>query len=602
MTRLVCSILGMCLVLAAGGCGSGQTQPATATSARPGGDVPTPPDLAPDLFEDVTARSGVDFRYRNGEEVSPAHLSILESLGGGLAVIDYDGDGLLDLFLPGGGHFGGPDNKTILGHPCRLYRNRGNFQFEDVTAAAGLGSLEGGKPWFYTHGAAVADYDRDGYQDLLVTGYGRLALFHNEPDGRGGRKFVDVSAKAGLGTGVTWTTSAGWADFDGDGLPDFYACQYVDWSFANHPACNYDGTTPDVCPPKKFDGLQQLVYRNNGDGTFTEVGQSAGLQPGGPKASKGLGVVVVDVNGDGKPDIWAANDTVPKFLYINKSTRGTLKFEEAGMAAGVAVDGYGNPNGSMGVDAGDPARTGQPWLFCTNYENELHALYKNISKPDRAFFLFNTPASGMAALGQKFVGWGTGFVDLDHDGWEDIVIVNGHAIRFPATTTRSQKSVIMRNTGGGKFRIESDRGGAYFRADHLSRGMVLADFDNDGRVDLAVANVNEPTAILRNVAPAGNHWLGVQLIGKGNGDVVGARVQLTNPDGTQSRFAKGGGSYASSPDRRMVFGLGPADKAAKLSVEWPDGTKQEFADVAADRYVRLTQGEAALRPLAAGAK
>jgi hypothetical protein len=572
------------------GCGTGSVAPPP-VQVQPAADA----DLSgPDLFDDVTASSGVAFAYRNGEEVKPPHLAILESLGGGLAVLDYDGDGLLDLYLGGGGHFGGPDNKQIVGLPGRLNRNLGGWKFQDVTAEAGLGTLAGTVPWFYSHGAAVADYDRDGWPDLLVTGWGRVALFHNVPadpaDPKKGRRFEDVSEAVGLARGITWATSAAWADLDGDGFPDLYVCQYVDWSFANHPSCNYDGTTPDVCPPKKFKGLQQKVYRNTGSGRFEDVTATAGLVGGGEHSGKGLGVLAVDVNLDGKPEVYVTNDTEANFLYMNRSEKGQVRLDQQAALAAVALDGGGSPNGSMGVDAGDPFGTGRPALWVTNYENELHALYRNECNKDRPFFIFATPSAGIAAIGQKFVGWGTGFVDVDHHGHEDLVIVNGHAIRYPTGATRRQKPVLLRNQGG-KFKDITPRGGPYFRQEHLARGMVLADLDNDGKVDVVVSHMNDPVAVLRNVAPDGDHWLGVELAGKGHADVVGARVVLEAGGRKQTRFAKGGGSYASSPDRRLVFGLGEAKQVEKLTVFWPDGTQQGWTGLPIDRYHTLTQGE-----------
>lgn len=602
------------LALLAGGCG-GSSAPVEPTIAPPLARSMPAESVGPPTFADVTSGSGVNATYRNGEEVKPPHLSILESLGGGLAAFDFDGDGLLDLYVPGGGHFTGPENRTISGHPGKLFRNLGQFKFEDVTAKAGLSTLAGGQPWFYSHAAVVGDYDRDGWPDLLVTGYGHLALFHNESDGSGGRRFVDVTANSGLDKGVKWATSAAWADFDGDGSADLFVCQYVDWSWANNPPCTYDGSTPDVCPPKKFKGQPALLYRNMGGGKFAEVATAAGLNvgPGGKSLvsdAKGLGTVVVDVNGDGKPDIYQANDTTPNFLYLNRSTLGKLAFEERGYLAGVAVDGGGGANGSMGVDAGDPDGSGKPSLWVTNYENELHALYKNLSvgqAPEQVSFQFFTPASGIAAIGQKFVGWGTGFVDLDRDGWEDVFVANGHAIRYPTGTTRKQRPVLLLNQGQGKFKdVSLTRGGEYFgttamSADerkqcvHLSRGVALADLDNDGKVDVAICHMNEPVTLLRNVSPDGPHWLGVKLVGTKNADVVGAKVELTAGGRTQTRFAKGGGSYASTPDRRFVFGLGPTDKIDQLVVVWPDGQRQKWPVPTVDRYLTLTQGDAAAK-------
>lgn len=585
--------LGTVALVAPLGCDS----KAVSTTVAPA-EVPAAPEPAgPPLFADVTESSGIRHAYDNGEDQGdqPSHLTILESLGGGAGLIDFDGDGLLDVFLPGGGEFGGPQKKDIVGRPCRLFRNRGGFKFEDVTAAAGLATRAGGKPWFYSHGAAVTDYDRDGWPDLLVTGWGAVALFRNTPvdpaDPTKGRRFTDVTAEAGLDKGIAWTTSAAFADFDGDGYPDLYTCQYVDWSWANNPPCSYDGRTPDVCPPKQFAGLQHLVFRNTGKGGFVNVTAEAGLKGGGPNQSKGLGVLVVDVDLDGKPDVYVANDTVDNFLYRNESSRGHIKFAEVGLMAGVARDDRGSPNGSMGIDAGDPERNGRPSLWVTNYENELHALYRNDSRPGRAFFQFRTAAAGIGAIGQRYVGWGTAFVDANLDGWEDLFIVNGHAIRYPTgkESSRKQRPVLMMNQGGGKFRAESERIGEYYNTQHLGRGAAFGDLDNDGRIDVVIVHTNEPVSVLRGIGGEGNHWIGVRLEGKDHADVVGARATVKAGDMALTRFTKGGGSYASSGDRRLHFGLGAAT-AVELTVTWPDGSQQKFDKLAADRYYRLTHG------------
>ena len=581
------------LLVGAAAAGSGCT-PGANPSGRP--DVPGPLSSfeevpGPPLFEDVTARSGVKITYRNGEEAG--HLSIFESVGGGVGVLDYNGDGRPDLFVTGGGRFVGPGKKEIAGLPCKLYRNLGNCRFEDVTATAGLDRLAGGKPWFYSHGVAVGDFDRDGRPDLLVTGWGGVALFRNVD----GKRFEDVTARAGLDRGIAWGISAAWADFDGDGWPDLYITQYVDWSWDNNPSCRYDGKTPDICNPRKFGGLTHKVYRNNRDGTFTDVSASCGLVKGGPDSSKGLGVLAIDVDGDGKPDLFVCNDGADKFLYLNRSTPGKIRFEEKGLLCGVARDDQGGMNGSMGVDGADYDGSGKPSLWVTNFENELHGLYRNLSRKDHLFFRFQTKAAGIALIGQKYVGWGTGFIDFDLDGWEDLFISNGHVLRFPVGegVTRRQKAVLLLNGGDGKFRPAGKRLGSYGEVGHMGRGVGFVDLDSDGRVDLVLNHMNEPAAVLRNVAPAGNHWLGVQLAGAGHADVVGTRVVLRAGGRKQTRFARGGGSFASSSDRRLVFGLGKTDRIDKVLVTWPDGKQQEWAGLAIDRYHVLAQGEKAAR-------
>jgi hypothetical protein len=590
------------LVLTVAGCGVTPTTEATAPPAGP---------PRPGYFEDKRAGSGIDHQYRNGEEAG--HAAILESLGGGVALLDYDGDGLLDVFVTGGGSFEGPDKKEIKGRPCRLYRNLGNWKFEDVTERVGLD-----RPQFYSHGAAVADYDNDGWPDLLVTGWGGVALYHNEADGKGGRHFVDVTRKAGL-TDTRWSTSAAWADFDGDGFPDLYVCHYVDWSFANNPPClDYrDQMVPDVCPPKQFQALPHVLYHNNGDGTFRDVSDEAGLRMPrkerdyerlaglGPEAlttlrradqhhdyGKGLGVLVFDADGDGRPDIYVANDTSGNFLYLNQ---GGGRFREEGLLRGCAFDDNGSPNGSMGVDAADYAGVGSFSVFVTNYQNEAHALYRN---QGGGRFVYASRSAGVSALGLVYVGFGTGFLDFDLDGNEDVLISNGHVVHHPPLPAEvRQLPVLLRNLyrpGERPFEVRfanvSAQAGPYFQSKHLGRGVALGDLDNDGRIDVVFSPTNEPVALLRNQHETGHHWLGVQLIGHPYRDAVGARLTLEVGGRQLVRAVKGGGSYLSSGDRRIVFGLGPEKTFGRLTVRWPSGKTQTWDHLAVDRYWKLEEG------------
>lgn len=590
-------------------------QPAGETPAAPS---PAPPP-APGYFEDVAAGSGIEFTHRNGEEAGLA--TILESLGGGVALIDYDGDGRLDVFVTGGGDFTGPDKKAITGHPCKLYKNLGGYKFRDVTAEAGLDKLEGGTPWFYNHGAAVADYDNDGWPDLLVTGYGRLALFRNEPGGPGGRRFADVTRRAGL-TDTLWSTSAGWGDLDGDGFPDLYVCHYVNWSWENNPPCKdyRDQTKPDVCAPKRFDGLPDVLYRNNGDGTFTDVAAAAGLQvpraaddyaklthldPAGRERlrraveqkdyGKGLGVLIADLDGDGRQDVYVGNDTSGNFLYLN---RGGGRFEQVGLEAGAALDANGRPTGSMGIDAADYNGTGLLSVFVSNYENESHALYRNRGD---GRFVHASLIAGITSLGLHYVGFGAGFLDYDLDGREDLFVSNGHVVHYPPPPAEvRQFPVLLRNTyrPGQKphevrFENVTAKGGPYFQARHMGRGAAFGDLDNRGRTDIVLNPTNEPVAVLRNRHETGHHWLGVRAVGRPYRDAVGTRLELELPGGEKLvRVVKGGGSYMSSGDRRILFGLGGRDKIDRLTVRWPSGKTQTWEGLAVDRYWTLTEGDA----------
>jgi enediyne biosynthesis protein E4 len=565
----------------------------TTASVGPGTSTPAvhhdndDPYDGPAWFEDMTAPAGINFTYRNGEEAG--HFAIIESLGGGIALFDYDKDGLLDIYLAGGGHY---DGTTVLGYPGRLYKNLGNWKFKDVTAEVGLS-----QPTMYSHGVAVADVNRDGFPDLLVTGYDRLTLFLNVPAAGGGRKFVDVTEKAGL-TERMWSSGAAFGDLDGDGYPDLYVCHYGDWGFeTNHPLfCTYRENIRDVCPPKKFKPLPHKIYRNRGDGTFEDVSASLKLRTDG----RGLGVIFVDVNGDGRPDVYVANDTDPNFLYVNRGKPGEpIKVEELGGLAGVAVDNRVQANGSMGLDAGDPVRSGKPALFVTNYEGELHAFYANQTVPDpnapggyNILFDFESHRNGLHALGHTMVGWGTAFCDLDRDGWEDLIIAHGHAIRFPtANSGRAQYAKLLLNDRG-KFTRISNRGGSYFKTVHNARGLAVGDLDNDGKPDLVVSHLNEPVAVLRNVVPTENHWVGFELNGEKFRDIVGGKIVVKAGGETYTRFFKSGGSYASANDPRYVVGIAKATKIDSVTVHWPNGKAQEWKDLATDRYWKLTEGAA----------
>lgn len=329
---------------------------------------------------------------------------------------------------------------------------------------------------------------------------------------------------------------------------------------------------------------------------FVDVSAAAGLVAAGPDSSKGLGVLLVDVDGDGKPDVYVTNDTTANLLYLNRSTPGQIRFREVGLASGASRDGNGHATGSMGVDAGDYDGSGRPALWVTNYEQEQHSLYRNDIRPGIMLFHYQTVAAGLAAGGQTYVGWGTAFLDVDLDGWEDLFIVNGHVVRYHTETGQGRKHppVLYRNLGG-RFQNVSRQIGSYHTTNHLARGVGFGDLDNDGRTDLVISQVNEPVAVLRGVGGQGCHWLGVQLAGRDHACVVGARVELRVGKRTLTRFAKGGGSYLSSGDRRLLFGLGKEGHPGRLTVTWPDGTRQHFDGLAADRYHPIIQGKASVK-------
>lgn len=588
------AIIGLAIVLAAGVAIVGfvhRTERPPSSPINPPSNATDDDDVSdgPPIFADVTASTGFAFTYRNGEEAD--RFTILESLGGGVALFDYDRDGLLDIFVPGGGRFEGSGPPRIVGLPSKLFRNLGGWKFEDVTAASGLD-----KPLFYTHGAAVADYDRDGFPDLLVTGWDRVALYHNESDSGTRRRFVEVSEQLGL-KDSRWNTSAAWGDLDGDGFPDLYVCYYADWSWANDPVC--EGATRnvkrDVCGPQSFKPLQHRLYHNEAGKRFRDITADAPLRPDG----FGLGVVILDLDADGRPDIYVANDGGDNFLYLN---RGNLRFEEKGMSAGAAVGDQGAADSSMGVDVGDYEGTGRPSLFVTNFQHNLHALYQ-CAGPGR--FRHQSLAAGLGRMGRQYVGWGTGFFDYDNDGWEDLVYTNGHVWRYPVATTIAQQPFLLHNEeheGRRQFRTPPGLGGPYFQGKHFGRGLAIGDLDNDGWPDLVISHQNTPVVLLRNVwatsSGRSHHWLGFSLRGKSNRDLVGTIVTLEVGGRNLTRFVKGGGSYLSASDSRILFGLGSADKVGKLTVRWPGGAEQRFDVPAVDQFWRIDEGDQAPRSAA----
>lgn len=586
VARLLSSISLVMLATAVGlapGCNnSHSTNPVASSTTTPAATVTTSPPVGPPIFEDVTGPSGIAFTNRTGVEAG--HFAILESLGGGVSLLDYNRDGLLDVFVTGGGHFG--PNKEILGYPCKLYQNLGGWKFKDVTAEVGLDKIE-----FYNHGSAAGDYDNDGWPDLLVTGYGRMALFHNDKG-----KFTEVTKAAGLEvpSDLHWSTSAGWADLNGDGFSDLYVTHYVDWSFKNHPSCrDATGEKLDVCSPKQFKPLPHFLFLNNGNGTFKDVTKEAGIIPG-----KGLGVLIADINHDRKPDIYVANDTEANYLYVNASTDGKLKFDEMGSKWGVALDEHGIPNGSMGVDATDYDGSGQFSIFVTNYQHEAHALYRNL-RPGQ--FRYVSAPAGILAISLIYVGWGTVFIDYDNNGAEDIFISNGHVVRYPPPPgTLKQRPILLKNMrkpGDKPFDVRFDQvtaqGGSYFGERHMGRGCARGDLDNDGKVDLVISRASEPIVLLRNVDKNDNHWLGIGVTGKPNRDAVGTELIVEVEGQRLHRQIKGAGSYASTQDPRVVFGLGTAKKIDKLTVMWPSGKDQTWTgdQLPVDKYWHLTEGE-----------
>jgi hypothetical protein len=530
-------------------------------------------------FEEVAERRGI--RFQHFDSATPKHY-IQETMGSGLGWIDFDADGWLDLFVVQSGPVDPASHAGPL-PTCKLYRNNGDGTFTDATDKVGLT-----RPGFGM-GCAVGDFDNDGFDDLLVTYVGGIVLYHNQSDGNGGRHFVDVTEKAGL-RNPHWATSAAWGDIDGDGYLDLYVCNYVELNGKTDPVCEHAGTKIAIqCSPTAYPKVAHKLFRNNGDGTFTDISIASGVAAATP--APGLGVVMADFDGDGRLDIFVANDMHPAYLFHNQ---GNGKFIERALSSGCAFDRNGTPLAGMGVAAADVDDSGRPSLFITNYQNEPNILFLNRGGLD---FVDRSYPSGLGFPSLTRLGFGTAFLDADLDGVLDVAVANGHVQR-PAQrlfgVPYAQEPQLFLGQSGARFHDASTKCGPFFRQRLVGRGLAVGDFDNDGRPDLALSHNAGPVALLHNADATRNHWVRLELIGDGkksNRNAVGARVEVEAAGRKQTHFVCGGGSYLSANDRRITVGLGTAERIDRLVVVWPDGGRQEFRDLAVDRGLRFRQGQ-----------
>ena len=529
-------------------------------------------------FSDITAKVGVNFQYISSHT---AKHYLPETMGAGVALFDYDNDGRLDLFLVNGAPIHDPTSKGTIPQKSgpndwnRLYHQKPDGTFEDVTEKAGLQGTG------YGMGVAVGDYDNDGNEDLYVTALGGNKLYHNNGDGT----FTDVTDKAGVGASG-WSTSAMWVDLDGDGLLDLVVLRYLQWDFDDIWCGEHKEGYRSYCHPDYFQPISPLVFHNDGQGHFSEVSKQIGLS----KPGKGLGLALADYDHDGHVDIVVANDSMFEFLYHNKG-HGT--FEEVGLAAGIAADGDGRTYAGMGVDFADYNNDGLPDLLITDLANQMYSLYRNNGD---GTFTYVSYDSDLGRITRFHSGWGFRFLDYDNDGWKDLLIAQGHdldtiELNYPNLRYR-EPMLLVRNTGTGFVDVSADSG-AVFHEPWLGRGMAVGDIDNDGRLDAVVTTNDGPVHILHNDTSTPNHWLTLKLVGhKSNRDAIGAEVSLTTGKGKQWALVTTAGSYLSSSDKRLHFGLGLEAVAKVVEIHWPSGIVQTLKDVPADQILQVEEPSA----------
>ena len=526
-------------------------------------------------FVDVTKEAGIDFRHVNGAE-GDYHLP--ETLGAGGAFFDADNDGDLDIYLVNSGYW--PGSAAVQNHAA-LYQNNGDGTFTDITAAAGVGNQGN-----YGQGVACADYDNDGDTELYVTNFGPDVLYRNNGDGT----FTDITAHAGI-SDAAWSSSACFLDYDRDGHLDLFVVNYLHYSLdAVYRPCG-ENATRTYCHPSLFEGAPDRLYRNNGDGTFTDVSQEAGVgNIGGMFHGKGLGVVSADFNNDGAPDLYVANDDTRNDFFYNN---GDGTFSEISLLAGCAYSFNGVAQAGMGIAAGDYNGDGALDIFVTNLSYETNALYRN--NGDGTF----TDVIYEARLGKEsylYVGFGTGFLDADNDGWLDLFVANGHIIDNIVEThdvlTYAQPNQLFRNKGDGTFQEISETAGPYFHRAQVSRGSIFGDYDNDGDVDILVTQSNAPATLLRNENGNKQNWLRIKPVGTiSNRDGIGARVLLAQ----QIRDVNPCASYLSSHDARLHFGLGQNTSVDRLEIRWPSGVVEVYENLPVNQEHVLTESSESSR-------